>query len=120
MAQDRPSPNDQRPSPIDRGDWIVVKEWSGGPGQAHKLDAFARPPRPWRLAYTTEAGEPGQNGVVDILVRNKANRLVTAAYNLQGSVTGFLAVGEEHPEYYIQVNSHGPRWRVAVEQAAAQ
>jgi hypothetical protein len=95
----------------------VVKQWSGGPGPAHKLDPFARPPNLWRLAYKTEAGETGTTGVVDIIVRNTEDRMLTAAYNLQSTAAGFLTVKEEHPEYYIEVSSHGPRWQVAIEQA---
>jgi hypothetical protein len=97
---------------------VAVKEWSGGTGPTHTLDPFPRPPHPWRLSYRTEPGEPGNTGVVDIIVRNKDDRMMTAAYNLQSAVAGSLTVKEEHPEYYIEVTSHGPKWQVAIEEQA--
>jgi hypothetical protein len=96
--------------------WAVLKEWTGGPGPVHKLDPFARPTGPWRISYKTDAGETRTTGVVDVIVRTKQDRMVTAAYNLQSVVAGHLTVREEHPEYYIEVRSQGPSWRVAVEQ----
>ena len=101
--------------------WSVVKEWAGGEtleGNERELEPFARPTRPWRLAYKMEADStPGRNGVVDIVVRSKAEGLVTAVYNLQGSTSGFLTVKSEAPEFYLEVKSHGPKWWVAVEQS---
>ena len=102
--------------------WSVVKEWTGGEtleGNERELEPFARPARSWRLAYKMEADTaPGRNGVVDIVVRTKADGLVTAAYNLQGPTSGFLTVKSEAPEFYLEVKSHGPKWWVALQQSS--
>ena len=102
--------------------WSVVKEWSGGEtleGAEHELEPFARPARAWRLAYKMDADTtPGRNGVVDIVVRTKADGPVTAVYNLQGPTSGFLTVKSEAPEFFLEVKSHGPKWRVALEQSS--
>jgi hypothetical protein len=101
--------------------WSVVKEWSGGEtleGAERALESFARPARAWRLEYKIEADTtPGRNGVVDIVVRTKADGPVTAVYNLQGPTSGVLTVKSEAPEFYLEVKSHGPKWWVAVEQS---
>ena len=97
--------------------WIAVKEWSGGFTTERIRESFERPKGSWRLSYTTESGEPGKNGVVDIVVRTKDNQMVTADYNLQGASSGILSVRGEQPEYFIEVSSFGPRWRIAVERS---
>jgi hypothetical protein len=101
--------------------WSVVKEWAGGEtleGVERAPESFARPAHSWRLEYKMEADTtPGRNGVVDIVVRTKADGLVKAVYNLQGPTSGFLTVKSEAPEFYLEVKSHGPKWWVAVEQS---
>ena len=97
--------------------WITLKEWSGGFSAERVRETFARPPGAWRLSYKTEPGELGKSGVVDIIVRSPDERMVTAAYNLQGSTSGTLMVKGEQPQFIIEISSFGPRWRIAVEQA---
>jgi len=95
--------------------WLIVKEWSGTYNAEPAHERFEPPPGTWRLAYKTEQGDGGRNGVVDIVVMSKANHTLTAAYNLQGPVSGVLTVKEAEPEYFLLVKSFGPRWRIAVE-----
>lgn len=97
------------------GKWLTVKEWSGTYNVEPHRERFEPPPGTWRLAYKTEQGDGGRNGVVDIIVVSKTNQTLTAAYNLQGAASGVLSVREVEPEYFIQVKSFGPRWRIAVE-----
>ncbi len=97
--------------------WITLKEWAGAFTTERIRESFERPTGNWRLSYTTEPGEPGKNGVVDIVVRTKDNRMATAAYNLQGASAGILRVTGEQPEYFIEISSFGPRWRIAVERS---
>ena len=95
--------------------WLIVKEWSGTYHAEPSRERFEPPPGTWRLAYKTEQGDGGRNGVVDIIVMSKTNHTLTAAYNLQGAASGVLTVKEVEPEYFVQVKSFGPRWRIAVE-----
>ena len=89
----------------------------GGYGQCrHDESAIRTASGRWRLVYKTEPGDAGKNGVSDIVVRSKDNPIVTAAYNLQGGTDGVVTIkGEQTAEYFLEVKSFGPRWRVAVE-----
>ncbi len=97
------------------GKWLIVKEWSGTYNAEPARERFEPPAGVWRLTYKTEQGDGGRNGVVDIIVMSKTNHTLTAAYNLQGAASGVLSVKEIEPEYFLQVKSFGPRWRIAVE-----
>lgn len=97
--------------------WRVVKEWSGGRGVEHELELFTPPSRGWRIAYKTTASASVPTGLVDVVVRSKDHKMVTAAYNLKGGVSGILIVPDEESEYYLDVRSYGPDWWVAVEQS---
>lgn len=101
------------PSATER--WTAVKEWAGTFSADTTKAQFERPQGRWRLVYKTEAGDAGKNGVADIVVRSKDNQIVTAAYNLQGGTDGVLTIKGEQSEYFLEVKSFGPRWRVAVE-----
>ena len=105
----------EQKTPAADGKWLVVKEWSGTYHPEPARERFERPAGTWRLAYKTEQGDGGRNGVVDIIVMSKANRILTAAYNLQGPTSGVLTVKADEPEYFAEVKSFGPRWRIAIE-----
>jgi hypothetical protein len=98
--------------------WLTVKEWSGGVTIEHSLkERFERPAGPWRLSYHTDAGDAARSAVVDVLVWTKDNQLAAAAYNLQGTTSGTLTIKREQPEYFVEVKSFGPRWRIAIERS---
>jgi hypothetical protein len=114
MARSR---NADQDTPETSAKWVAVKEWSGGFSTERIRESFERPQGTWRLSYKTESGEPGKNGVVDIIVRTKDNQMVAAAYNLQGAASGILRVKSEQPEYFVEISSFGPRWWIAVERS---
>lgn len=98
--------------------WIAVKEWSGGVNLEQVVkERFDRPAGVWRLSYTTDAGTAARSGVVDITVWTKDNKLMASAYNVQGTAAGHLHVKGEQPEYFVEVRSFGPRWRIVIERS---
>ena len=105
---------EQKSQPLTRSGWSS-RNGAAPTTPSLRVSDSSRRPGTWRLAYKTEQGEGGRNGVVDIIVMSKTNQTLTAAYNLQGAASGVLTVKEAEPEYFLQVKSFGPRWRIAVE-----
>lgn len=100
------------------GEWVVVKEWSGGTGQT-KTGPFPAPTRPWRVTFKSTAGE--RFGTIEAAVRTPGDdRLVAGVFGAQADEKGSLArsfqVDSDDKEYVIEVSSHGLQWRLAVEQ----
>jgi hypothetical protein len=96
--------------------WTVVKEWTGETGQK-TTETFSAPSRPWRISFKSVSGE--KFGVIDIFVRTRDGALVTAApgqqRGVEGNISGSFVVDAEHEEYYLEINSYGLAWNVAIE-----
>jgi hypothetical protein len=97
------------------GGWVVVKDWSGGPGTMN-TEEFTVPSDTWRIRYTTTSDE--RFGFMDIVLRDSTGQQVTAAYGLQSNDPGVksgLVPVRKSGAFKLQISSYGVDWRIAAE-----
>ena len=110
-------PEAQRESPQgEGGGWVSIQEWSGGPGQM-RTEEFMMPAKVWRLSFKSTSGD--RHGLMDILVSDENDEIVTASYSQQaddnGILSGSFLVRREPGTFRLQINSYGLQWQAVVE-----
>jgi hypothetical protein len=110
------APQDERSA-----NWIVLKEWSGGPGNID-TDRFTTTTAAFRVAWTLK--DLGRGGILDVYVRTEAGKLIKSGISLQskdtrqehGTGAGHIDVSGGPGAYYLEIRSTGVEWTAAVEQ----
>lgn len=101
-----------------QSDWTVLKEWSSeAQTTAMETERFTTTSRTFRLSWSASDITPKSGGVVTVYILTDKGEQAGLGANLQGE--GSFEVNSEPGPHYLQINTAGVKWRVAVEQRAA-
>jgi hypothetical protein len=95
--------------------WRPVASWSGRGNT--QTESFNMESGQWRIRWETSERQPSGAGTFRVIVHSSVSgRLVEVAVEHQGAGSGLAYVAEDPRQFFLEIESSGVDWKVAVEE----
>jgi hypothetical protein len=95
--------------------WRPVASWSGRGNT--QTDSFGMGSGQWRIRWATTDQQPSGEGKFRVIVHSTVSgRFVEVAVEHQGAGSGLAYVSEDPRSFFLEIESSGVDWKVAVEE----
>jgi hypothetical protein len=95
--------------------WRPVASWSGRGNT--QTESFNMESGQWRIRWETSSIQPSSPGTFRAIVHSTVSgRFVEVAVDHQGAGKGIAYVGEDPRQFFLDIESSGLDWKVAVEE----
>lgn len=95
--------------------WRPVASWSGRGNT--QTDSFSMGSGQWRIRWETSAQQASSTGKFRVIIHSTVSgRFVEVAVEHQGPGSGLVYVSEDPRSFFLEIESNGVDWKVAVEE----